>query len=151
MAALRSARSAHGSSLVDGATWLVTGGLDDDFQVTDTSEVWQEDQEDGDGFAPAAVLPLPLYDHCQLSLDSSYVMVVGGSNDTSVSGPGLEETSTSVHMLDWRAAEWLPQLPDAPQGVYADACGVIDNSQNGLEVVVMHTSEVGASLATLGA
>ena len=128
---LQMGRAAPGSSLVDSETWLISGGYDSLAQATETTEVWEAEEQ---GFTYATDLPQTLFNHCQLTINSSHVMILGGANDTS--------EWTSVYMLDWRNAEWLPPLPDAPATINGDACGLITNSENGQEVVVLHASNV---------
>ncbi len=112
-------RYKQGSSLVDSTTWFITGGYN--AAHLDTTEVWQDE-----AFAYGPPLPQPLRDHCQLTINSSHVMVLGGHNGT--------VSTTSVHMLDWDSGDWLT-MPDLPFTIGNDVCGLIENSQNGQEVV----------------
>ncbi len=119
------ARYDYRSSVVDSATWLVTGGWDGSM-VFDTTEVWRDGE-----FTPGPRLPQPLYGHCQLTVNSSQVLVLGGYNGTGY--------SPSVYLLDWQGGEggdWR-QLAEFSEHLHVDACGLIENSLNGQELVAL--------------
>ena len=127
VSSLQTPRAAPASSLVDSETWLVTGGWDSQ-DATNSSEAWQWGGGGGLSGHGGPDLPLPLSGHCQLTVNSSQVMMLGGGG------------GSGVHVLDWGSGEWLAQLPDVPTGLSRDACGLIENSQNGREVVVLGNS-----------
>ena len=124
---LQEARSDAGSGMVNSATWLITGGWDGIDPPTDTTEVWSS--VDGLFLEFGPDLPLPLRGHCQVTLNYSYVFVLGGYDGS--------DYSLSFNVLDWDAEEWLEPLPDLPGYILFDACGLIQNPENGQELVVL--------------
>ncbi len=117
------ARCLHKSSMVDSATWLISGGSDNDFVELGSTEVWYDGE-----FHPGPVLPFPLRNHCQVTLNSSYVAILGGYNGT--------EYVPYFYLLDWKNEEWI-SMPDVPVLLGNDPCGLIENSINGFELVVL--------------
>ncbi len=116
-------RYKHKSSMVDAATWLITGGKDNSNSDLDSTDVWQ-----GGEFQPGPFLPLPLRNHCQVTLNSSYIAILGGySNGENVLG---------FYLLDWKNEKWI-YMPDVPVVLDNDPCGLIENSVNGFELVVL--------------
>ncbi len=131
--AMSEAKNSHKSSMVDSATWLISGGriLVEAVVLTSLSEVWHDGQ-----FKPGPILPYPLECHCQVTLNSSYVAILGGrtSNGTDYEYP------TNFYLLDWKNEEWIA-MPDVPAVICNDPCGIIENSVNGVELVVLSDSD----------
>ncbi len=119
---LSRARQAHKSSMVDSAHWLISGGQDNGVEL-DTTDIWHDGE-----FQPGPFLPFPMRVHCQVTLNSSYVAILGGYNGT--------EYLRQFHLLDWKNAVWI-LMPDVPVNLSNDPCGLIENSDNGLEMVVL--------------
>ncbi len=117
------ARFAHGASMVDSKTWLISGGDSEPGVATDSMEVWR----DGRG-SDGPKLPSARRYHCQVTLNSSHVAILGGYN-------GLAEFS-DFHLLDLESQEWT-ELRNAPFPVSNRPCGLIENSANGQELVVL--------------
>ncbi len=99
------------ASFIDNV-WLVSG---DDYETT--TEMWT-----GNIFEPGPQLPTYMYLHCQLTINSTHVFF---ADDYDV-----------VYLLDWPAQSWI-ELP--PMTVNRDwpSCGLINNPQNGQEVVIV--------------
>ena len=123
---LQEVRTQAASSMVNSATWFITGSNDGSDPPSDTTEVWSSEGEFV-GFGPD--LPLPLRGQCQITVNSSYVLILGGNDGTAA--------TTNFFMLDWREAEWREPLPDLQSATDKDVCGLIENSENGQEIVVM--------------
>ncbi len=117
-------RYVHRASMVDSATWLITGGDNIVVAAYDSTDVWQNDQ-----FQQGPFLPYPLRRHCQVTVNSTHVAILGGYNGT--------VDMTYFYLLDWRTEEWIA-MPDVPVTLANDPCGVIENSINGVELVVLH-------------
>ncbi len=117
-------RSFAGSSMVDSATWLISGGQNRFGIVQSSTEVWHDGM-----FQQGPELPYPLYQHCQVTLNSSYIAFLGGNNGTS----GMPY----FHLLDWKNQNWIT-MPDIPfKSPVMDPCALIENSDNGMELVVL--------------
>ncbi len=117
----------HRASLVDSATWLITGGRDAAGVYFDSTEIYQ----DG-AFTQGPTLPSERDCHCQVTLNSSYVAILGGYN-------GVEYDQT-FYLLDW-ATQGYESMPDAPFPFCNDGCGLIDNSDNGQELVFFNEND----------
>ena len=135
VAPMQTPRYVHKSSKVDSATWFITGGYD--LTTTfDTTEVWQNGE-----FTYGPRLPFPLRNHCQLTLDASYILILGGYNGTAY--------INSFHMLDWKSADWIP-MPDTPFTLGNDVCGIIEHSENGQELVIMQHGNTPSQIFNFG-
>jgi len=99
----------HASSIIDGK-WLLTGGYGNgDYQSSTIIY-------DNGIFTPGPVMPDYKHSHCQLTINSTHVIVVGGSSDT--------------FLLNWSTQEW-DVLPSAPFDRRNPACGLLNNPVNG--------------------
>ncbi len=111
-------RDSPRSSFIDGI-WLVSGdessGSND---VPQTTEMWT-----GTTFEPGPQLPIEMYSPCQLTINSTHVFFA----DTYETG--------SAFLLDWYAQTWT-ELPPVPVVRGYMSCGVINNPDNGVEVVI---------------
>ncbi len=105
------------SSFIDGI-WLVSGGDDYDTQLT--TEMWT-----GTGFEPGPSVPTPLHYHCQLTINSTHVFFA----DTYYTG--------NAYLLNWYEQTWtvLPPMTVDIHGLMS--CGLINNPENGIEVVIV--------------
>ncbi len=86
---LTTARDFHGGSLVEGATWFVTGGYGDGSDVLEHGE---------EAFSPGPELPRAFGEHCQVTVDPGNVVLLGGYNGSAY--------VPSVYNLNWDSAEW---------------------------------------------
>lgn len=125
VAGLMTARGWPAASMVDNK-WFITGGLLGG--VPNTIYQTTEVLEDGE-FVPGPDLPEPLDEHCQVTLDNDVVFI--GSDHL------------TCYLLDWRTKEWR-MLPDPSTTRSQPACGMIRNSDNGQEVVIIgkNSSEI---------
>ncbi len=107
------------SSFIDGV-WLVSGDstLDID-DVPLTTEMWT-----GTGFEPGPLLPIPMFVPCQLTINSTHVFFA----DTRGTG--------KAYLLDWYKQIWTELPPMTVLRVYM-SCGLINNPENGMEVVIV--------------
>ncbi len=119
-------RWGHQASMVDSETWLISGGQINvgDYDRYDSTEVYQNDIFD---YGP--VLPTPRAFHCQVTLNSTHIAVLGGRNET-------DDYLSDFYLLDWENQDWTP-MPDLPFLISSDPCGLIENSANGQEMVVL--------------
>ncbi len=104
------------SSFIDGV-WLLTGDGDSTIDFPQSTEMWT-----GTNFVEGPSLPVPMHDHCQLTINSTHLFFASDKNNPS-------------YFLDWEQDIWT-ELPSMTQGVYLPSCGLINNPENGLEVVV---------------
>ncbi len=106
------------SSFIDGI-WLISGdgpnGEDDRL----TTEMWT-----GPGFELGPSTPIEMFSHCQLTVNSTHVFFA----DTHDTGDAF--------LLDWKEETWT-ELPS--MSVIRDymSCGLINNPENGIEVVIV--------------
>ncbi len=105
------------SSFVDGI-WLVSGDEISSNDLPLTTEMWT-----GPGFESGLSLPIPMYNPCQLTVNSSHVFIA----DTDSTG--------SAFLLDWNAQTWSV-LPRMTVDRNVMSCGLINNPENGIEVVI---------------
>ncbi len=125
------------SSFIDGV-WLVSGdyyggyssttqsttdySTDTSSVIYDTSsttEIWT-----GNAFEPGPMLPKRMFRPCQLTINATHVFF------TDMAG------SRRSYLLDWRRQTWT-DLPTMPRYRDDPSCGLINNPDNGLEVVVV--------------
>ncbi len=109
--------------MVDSATWLITGGQDTNGLTLDSSEVYQNGV-----FQPGPALPSPRQEHCQVTLNSSFVGMLGGYNGT--------HWLNDFNILNLETEEWV-SMPDIAEALGDDPCGLIENSASGIELVVL--------------
>ncbi len=104
------------SSFIDGI-WLVSGDNDPDTELT--TEMWT-----GTGFEPGPSLPIAMSYHCQLTINSTHVFFA----DTYDTG--------NAFLLNWYEQTWA-QLPPTTVDREYMSCGLINNPENGIEVVIV--------------
>ncbi len=119
---LPSARSYPKSSFIDDV-WLVSGDyISGDENFANVTEMWRSNR-----FEPGPAVPVPMYNHCQLTINSTHIFFADVSSENPTS-----------HLLDWHSQTWTelppPSLPDADY----PSCGLIDNPENGVEAVIVH-------------
>ncbi len=104
------------SSFIDGI-WLVSGDYysDDEFRT----EMWT-----GTGFEQGPSLPIQMYSHCQLTINSTHVFFA----DTFDTG--------NAFLLNWYEQTWT-ELPPMTVDREHMSCGLINNPENGIEVVIV--------------
>ncbi len=106
------------ASFIDGV-WLLSGdytGSDDDPYST---EMWT-----GSGFAPGPTLPRYMEYPCQLTVNSTHVFFT-------------DSWSTDIpYLLDWYSQTWTELPPPTVQRLFP-SCGLINNPENGHEVVIV--------------
>ncbi len=103
--------------------WLVSGdgnGSDDNGKST---EMWT-----GNEFEQAPPLPVEMQYLCQLTINSTHVFFVNGVDDD------------PAYLLNWDTKQWTELLP-MNEYHYYPSCGLINNPENGLEVVVVENGE----------
>ncbi len=116
---LKNARKMPRSSFIDGI-WLISGDDDDEVDdVPQTTEIWT-----GTGFEPGPLLPIPMYSHCQLTINATHVYFAD-SRDTG-----------KAYLLDWFEQKWT-ELPSMTIDRDQMSCGLINNPENGIEVVIV--------------
>ncbi len=93
---LINARDVPKSSFIDG-TWLVSGDSNGSDDVGTTTEMWT-----GTGFELGPSTPVAMYNHCQLTINSTHVFFV----DTAVTG--------NAFLLYWHEQTWkeLPPMTE---------------------------------------
>ncbi len=108
------------ASLIDGV-WLVSGDNEEieSGNAPFSTEIWSNGQ-----FAEGPTLPAAMYNHCQLTVNSTHVFF------------GNKEGSYPSFLLNWENQEWT-ELPTRTNGGYFPSCGLINNPENGLEAVVV--------------
>ncbi len=115
-------RSKSASSVI-AAKWLVTGN---DLDITGSkSELWT-----GSEFVESIDLPEHMYEHCQVTINSSHVFFGDCRSQT-------------AYILDWNLQEWT-QLGNMTYYRLACGCGLIHNDVQGDELVIASegTSEI---------
>ncbi len=115
-------RYAPAASLIDSATWLISGGQNEIWETVDSTEVYKDGR-----FSYGPTLPTVRFGHCQVTLNTSHIAILGGSNGTN--------SLTDFYLLDWDDQSWH-SMPDLPWDILYDICGLIENSVNGQELVV---------------
>ncbi len=118
-------RVAPAASMVDSATLFISGGgfgssLDNSL---DSTEVYHNGT-----FSYGPNLPSARYIHCQVTLNTSHIAILGGYNGT--------DLFYDFHLLDWDSHSWI-EMPEMPIDMFIDPCGLIKNSVNGQELVVL--------------
>ncbi len=101
-----------------GGVWLVSGDIDID--DGETTEMWT-----GSGFEEGPTLPRTMWDHCQLTVNSTHVLFAHSNSIT------FEPT----FLYDWQAEEFTFLEPQSELR-QSPSCGVINNPENGLEAVI---------------
>ncbi len=119
-------RSETRSSFIDGV-WLVSGDsiadYDDPYHENSlTTEIWT-----GTEFEEGPLLPIGMWNHCQLTVNLTHVFFA----DTRVTGRAF--------LLDWYSQTWT-ELPPMTVEREDMSCGLINNSNHGLEVVIVEDS-----------
>jgi len=111
---LLSKRARMSSSIIDNK-WLISGGHDGD-NILKSTIVY-----DGTKFLPGPDMLRAKERHCQLTINTTHVFFTGGDEN-------------EAFLLDWGTGNYIP-LDDMPE--YASgACGVLNNKDHGLEVLV---------------
>ncbi len=100
------------ASFIDNV-WLVSG---DDFEST--TEMWT-----GGYFESGPSVPSFMYRHCQLTINSTHVFFADDYNEP-------------AYLLDWVTQSWI-ELQHMNEDRDWPSCGLINNPQNGLEVVIV--------------
>ncbi len=115
-ASLINARFRPRSSFIDGI-WLISA----ETTYSQTTEMWT-----GTGFELGPSPPLALYNHCQLTVNSTHVFFA----DTWF--------PRGVFLLDWHEQTWtrLPRMTVNSLYHYM-SCGLINNPENGIEAVIV--------------
>ncbi len=106
------------SSFIDGV-WFVTGDgtNDDDFPLS--TDIWT-----GTEFESGPTLPTEMFLHCQLTVNSTHVFFA----DTYFTGIS--------YLFDWYGQSWTV-LPSMTVERDNPSCGLINNPDNGIEVVIV--------------
>ncbi len=117
-ASLLNERSIPRSSFIDGI-WLVSGDRPGSDEVDSTTEMWM-----GTGFELGPSLPIPMYQQCQLTINSTHVFFA----DT--------QTTGKAYLLNWNEEIWT-ELPSMTVDRFAMSCGLINNPENGIEAVIV--------------
>ena len=91
---LTTPRNVAAGSLIDSATWLITGGYDGGAYISSTEERGLGDT----GFSSGPSLPQVFGQHCQVTVDPNHVVVLGGYNGT--------EYDTAMYGYDVPNGEW---------------------------------------------
>ncbi len=78
-------------------------------------------------------LPLAIAGHCQLTDQDGQVLILGGEVDVGVS-------SSEFYILN-KNDQYIV-MPDIPEPIFEATCGLIENSVNGQEIVVLANSGV---------
>ncbi len=117
-------RVSPAASMVDSATWLISGGGYGSSLVNslDSTEVYHDGE-----FSYGPTLPSARYSHCQVTLNSSHIAILGGKNGTHI--------LNDFHILDWDNHSWT-EIPNSPY-LFISPCGLIENSEKGQELVVL--------------
>jgi len=97
-------------SSVMGDKWLISGGM----EVVDSLLV-----HNGDLFEPGLTMPYGQYGHCQVTVNSTHVLLTGGANQ----------------ILNWETKEFTV-LDFAPNPRLDAACGFINSPNFGPEVLI---------------
>ncbi len=111
-------RDAPRSSFIDGV-WLVSGDYNETEDVSQSTGMWT-----GRGFENGPTLPRKMFYHCQLTVNSTHVFFA----DTWDSG--------TAYLYDWHRQTWT-ELPPMIRDRNHPSCGLINNPENGLEVVIL--------------
>ncbi len=111
------------ASLIDSSSWLISGGENGIIRSLDTTEVYKDGS-----FSYGPSMPTARFAHCQVTLNSSHIAILGGKNTTGY--------LSDFYLLDWENQDWIP-MPDIPGTIYLDPCGLIENSVNGQEHIVL--------------
>ncbi len=106
------------SSFID-RIWLVSGDSSGSDNVSLTTEMWT-----GTGFEPGPSLPIAMNFHCQLTVNSTHVFFA----DTHDTG--------NAYLLNWYKQTWS-ELPHMRVPRDHMSCGLINNPENGIEVVIV--------------
>ncbi len=115
-------RESPRSSFIDGI-WLISGDDTVSGDYPQSTEIWT-----GSAFEQGPFIPEEMHHHCQLTINSTHVFF---QEDASGHGP-------NTYLLDWNSQTWT-ELPGYVGDRFYASCGLINNPENGLEVVV--TSE----------
>ncbi len=124
-ASLINTRATPKSSFIDGI-WLISGDNTASDDCPLTTEMWT-----GTGFKSGPTLPIPMDSHCQLTINSTHVFFA----DTRHTG--------KAYLLDWYKQSWT-ELPRMTVDRKYMSCGLINNPENGIEVVIVEdgTTEI---------
>ncbi len=113
---LNIARDSPRSSFIDGV-WLVSGDIDVD--TWSTTDMWT-----GTGFDLGPQLPIGMFMPCQLTINSTHVFFAD-----------MYDTGDAF-LLDWYAQTTI-NLPPMTGDLGFWSCGLINNPENGIEVVIV--------------
>ncbi len=94
-------RYGHMGSMVDSKTFLISGGDYEPQLVMDSTEVWQDDHFD---YGP--MLPSARRYHCQLTLNATHVILLGGYDGTAEFRdlyPGLCRIGFGILIWDFKS------------------------------------------------
>jgi len=108
-------RFAMSSSIIDDK-WYITGGEDDDFNHLNTTLIY-----DGVDFLPGPDMPFSKDHHCQLTVNSTHVFLLGGG--------------AFPYLLNWETKEFTV-LEVMPVSQTFPACGVLNNENYGTEILM---------------
>ncbi len=112
-------RSPRASFIDD--VWLVSGDDIVSYDYPQSTEVCN-----GNGaFEQGPFVPAEMYHHCQLTINSTHVFFQQDNGDLA---PG-------TFLLDWTSKTWT-ELPSYQGNRILATCGMINNPENGTEVVV---------------
>jgi len=120
---LNTNRAFSKASLV-GNDWIVAGGLYSSFDISETAEhlnddIWMED----------LTLPSNFVSHCQVTVNSSYVFLSGGTE------------SLRTYLLNWDTKEW-ERLDPFPGNIQTGiTCGKVTLADGNEEVVAIWRGE----------
>ncbi len=106
------------SSFIDGV-WLVSGDHTGSDDHPGSTEMWT-----GSRFEEGPALPIEMKNPCQLTINSTHVFFA----DTYETG--------KAYLLDWHLQAWT-ELPRSTVDRSYPSCGLINNPENGLEVVIV--------------
>jgi len=111
-------RSRMASSIID-TKWFISGGFRNSGSLKSTLVF------DGSQFSEGPELPALKRDHCQVSINVTHMFFTNG-------GAG-------AFTFDWENQEY-GFVDDIPSSIYDGSCGVINNANHGLEVLVVDES-----------
>ncbi len=117
-ASLIKSRATPSSSFIDG-TWLISGDGRNPTDASSTTEMWT-----GTGFQSGPQLPIDMFIHCQLTINSTHIFFV----DTYFTG--------NAYLLEWNSQTWT-ELPPMTGFREYSSCGLINNPENGIEAVIV--------------
>ncbi len=109
-------RDSPRSSFID-SVWLVSGDGTGDEDSPLATEIWNYDH-----FEEGPTLPIETFYLCQLTVNSTHVFFA-------------DPETGGTFLLDWFSQTWTELAPMTPNKIYPH-CGLINNDENGKEVVI---------------